>query len=163
MHSQETLTILSFCFGRRSDVAAQVGLIKTKFAKKAWIIIQLKLQGVANKTLAQVFASVVRSMIEYASPSYHPMLSVHLEEQIENLQRMSLKTIYGRDVSYTKALEKFGLESLKIEENCILKKLQQNPPSTKESKKSGFPRRPENLTPFEEPSCTNKKKRERTN
>ena len=102
IRSQESLTILGFCFGRRPDATAHFGLLKNKYAKKAWIIRQLKLQGVDEGTLTKVYAAIIRSMIEYASPAYHLLLSAHLGDQIEKFQRMMLKTIYGSDVSYAR-------------------------------------------------------------
>ena len=73
-------------------------------------------------TILRVFCSVIRSVIEYASPAYHPLLTVQLEEKLEKMQKMSLKTIFGHDKSYAEILEKAGIESLKSRRSAYFEK-----------------------------------------
>ena len=57
-----------------------------------------------------VYCSIVRSIVEYASPVW-AAIPLYLDELIESVQRKALKIIFGR-VDYTEALVLAGLESL---------------------------------------------------
>ena len=63
----------------------------------------------SKKTRCEIFACLVRPVIEYAAAVYEHMLNGDLSEDIERMQRMSLKTIFGRKVSYESALDQSGL------------------------------------------------------
>ena len=54
--------------------------------------------------------SIVRSIVEYASPVW-AAIPLYLDELIDSVQRKALKIIFGR-VDYTEALVLAGLESL---------------------------------------------------
>ena len=56
-----------------------------------------------------VYCSIVRSIVEYASPVW-AAIPLYLDELIESVQRKALKIIFGR-VAYTEALVLAGLES----------------------------------------------------
>ena len=60
--------------------------------------------------LVLVYCSIVRSIVEYASPVW-AAIPLYLDELIESVQRKALKIIFGR-VDYTEALVLAGLESL---------------------------------------------------
>ena len=69
-------------------------------------------------------------VLDYASPVYHPMLNVKLDKQLEDLQRNTLKTIFGHDISYRRALELSGLPTLSQRKSDFfdkfIKKLSEN-------------------------------------
>ena len=112
IESGNELTILGFSFGTKPDVSAHVGLILKKYAARSWMIRHLKNGGVDEKTLVAVYSSVIRSVIEYAVPVYHHMLTGEQSERLERLQRQTLKMVYGFDVSYSEALRRSGLTTL---------------------------------------------------
>ena len=58
-----------------------------------------------------VYYSIVRSIVEYASPVW-AATPLYLDELIESVQRKALKIIFGR-VDYTEAFVLAGLESLR--------------------------------------------------
>ena len=69
-----------------------------------------------------VYSSTVRSVLEYASPVYGPMLNSSQSEDIEKLQRRTLKIIYEYSTSYRRALEISGLTTLEDRRQETLKK-----------------------------------------
>ena len=70
----------------------------------------LKRVGLGTNDLVLVYCSIVRSIVEYASPVW-AAIPLYLDELIESVQRKALKIIFGR-VDYTEALVLAGLESL---------------------------------------------------
>ena len=70
----------------------------------------LKRVGLGTNDLVLVYCSIVRSIVEYASPVW-AAIPLYLDELIESVQRKALKIIFGR-VDYKEALVLAGLEFL---------------------------------------------------
>ena len=66
-------------------------LIKKMFNIRSWLLRYLSLAGVSKYDIAKIFASVIRSVIEYAVPVYHKMLNSNQSDEIEKLQRRSIE------------------------------------------------------------------------
>ena len=113
IESQESMTVLGFRFGNRPNVSEHMRLIRDKFNARSWIVRHLKGAGVPEKDIVKVYASVVRSALEYASPIYHSLLTKAQEEELERMQRQSLKVIYGFTKSYANALKDSGVKTMK--------------------------------------------------
>ena len=84
--------------------------IHKKATKRLFVLRTLKRVGLGTKDLVLVYCSIVRSIVEYASPVW-AAIPLYLDELIESVQRKALKIIFGR-VDYTEALVLAGLESL---------------------------------------------------
>ena len=119
------LILLGFAFDERPTVAAHMDLVRRKFYGRSWLLRHLKQAGVPLSDIAKIYAAVIRSVIEYAAPVYGPMMSGVQSEELERLQRQSLKLIYGYRTSYSKALELAGLKSLSERRDDIMKKFAQ--------------------------------------
>ena len=81
-----------------------------KATMRLFLLRTLKRVGLGTNDLVLVYCSIVRSIIEYASPVW-AAIPLYLDEFIESVQRKALKIIFGR-VDYTEALVLAGLESL---------------------------------------------------
>ena len=84
--------------------------IHKKATKRLFVLQTLKRVGLGTNNLGLVYCSIVRSIVEYASPVW-AAIPLYLDELIEPVQRKGLKIIFGR-VDYTEALVLAGLESL---------------------------------------------------
>ena len=84
--------------------------IHKKATKRLFVLRTLKRVGLGTNDLVLVYCSIVRSIVEYASPVW-AAIPLNLDELIESVQRKALKIIFGR-VDYTEALVLAGLESL---------------------------------------------------
>ena len=62
----------------------------------------LKRVGLGTNDLVLVYCSIVRSIVEYASPVW-AVITLYLDELIESAQQKALKIIFGQ-VEYTEAL-----------------------------------------------------------
>ena len=66
-----------------------------------------------STVLINVYCSMFRPIIEFFHVVYNSMLSEEIDAQIERVQKMALKIIYGFEYKYEELLEKSGLETLK--------------------------------------------------
>ena len=144
---EDSLTILGFAFGTRPDASAHVSLIKKKFGARSWIIRQLRQLGVDPETMIKVYTAIIRSVIEYAVPAFHSLLTSEQDNQIERMQKAILKTNYGDSVPYADALERSGLASLRSRREAIIKKFASKALSNPRISDRRFPVR--NSTPYQ--------------
>ena len=98
--SGESLKLLGFVFGREPGVAQHVIEIKRKFRARFWSLIHLRRAGFKGWQLFKLYMVFVRSVIEYCSVIYHPMLTKGQSEEIERLQRQVVKPCFGWEKSY---------------------------------------------------------------
>jgi len=104
----------------RSDLswAAHVSYILNKVSKRMYCIRYLVRAGVRESDTITVYTSIIRSMLEYACPVWHPGLSVEQSNEIERVQKRCLKLIYP-SLSYNEALSVSGLKRLSVRREAI--------------------------------------------
>ena len=122
IRSTDKLKILGFTFGSRPNVNEHLRTIKQKYGARSWVLRNLKQSGLPESHLVQVYTALIRPVLEYASVSYHHLLTNEQSEEIERLQRISLKTIYGNWFSYSDCLEKSKLKEMKDRRQDIFRK-----------------------------------------
>ena len=90
-----------------------------KGSKRFYAIRALKKCGLTDRQLILVYCSVIRSVLEYASPAWAG-LTQYLNDQIESIQKRALKIIFP-SLCYEDALKKSGLILLRQrrEDACI--------------------------------------------
>ena len=78
-----------------------------KGSKRLYAICALKKCGLTDRQLILVYCSIIRSVLEYASPAWAG-LTQYLSDQIESIQKRALKIIFP-SLCYEDALKKRGL------------------------------------------------------
>ena len=99
-----------------------VHYILGKAAKRMYCIHYLVRAGISDKDIIIVYTSIIRSILEYACPVWHPGLTAKQTKDIERVQKRCLKLIYPT-LSYSEALLLSGLEELGIRRERITKEL----------------------------------------
>ena len=123
IHDQTELKILGFIFGREPTVGAQIQSISLKFRRRVWVLRHLKKASISQADLIKLYKSLVLPVLDYTSVVYHSMLNQKQELELENLQKLALKVIYGvTGVSYVSLLERSSLPSLKDRRITMLDK-----------------------------------------
>ena len=120
--SQPSMTLLGFCFGNRPTVEDHIHLIQKKFNSRSWLPRHLRNAGVPQEDIVKIYASTIRSVVEYAVPVYHPLLTANQADKLESLQRRALKSIFDPKTSYREALERSGLDTLQQRRESIFRK-----------------------------------------
>lgn len=90
---------------------AHVESILNKTAKRMYCIRYLVKAAIRQTDIIQIYCSIIRSVVEYACPVWHPGLSVNQTNELERVQRRCLKIIYP-SLSYVEALSAAGLKKL---------------------------------------------------
>jgi hypothetical protein len=112
MGNSERLKLVGFHLSNRPDVSLHITETVRKVRRRYWVLRHLKRHGLNSDELVQVYGSILRSVIEFCSVVYGPLMTAEQSEDIERLQAQSLKIIYGFDLSYRQVLEKSGLDTL---------------------------------------------------
>ena len=85
-------------------MAAYVELIKRKFNIRSWLLRHLISARMGRNDVAKIYSTVIRPALEYAAPVYGPLLNQASSDEIEKLQRRSMKMIFGHKTSYKDTL-----------------------------------------------------------
>ena len=117
---------VGYTLGRRAGAAEHLKTISRKFGARAGILRHLKKIGIQNDTLVRIYTSLIRLVFEYAAACYHPGLTADQSEQLERLQRISLKVIYGLTTTYQECLRLSGLESLAARRCALFERFVRN-------------------------------------
>ena len=119
--SVESLKLLGFHFSDSPTMGRHVEEIKKKVYNRSWTLVNLKRAGVEPRDILAVYYSIIRSVIEYASVTYHSMLTAEQSNALESLQRMCVRLIFGWDRSYELVRQEEQIELLKArrEEKCL--------------------------------------------
>ena len=112
--SGNELKILGFWFSTEPTVELQVKKMESKFRSRLWALRHLKRSRMKSADLLFIYKSVVRSVLDFACPTYHTMLSVTQSERLERLQRRAMKCIYGVERSYENILSTEDIERLDL-------------------------------------------------
>ena len=84
----------------------------SKARRKLWTIRHLKKAGMGVDDVLKIFNVIVRSTLEYAVPTYHPMLNIDLRDRIESIQKRACRIIFGWNCNYDKLVEDGKVELL---------------------------------------------------
>ena len=109
----DALKLVGFTFGKEPGAGAHVDSIVEKYMQKKWMLHHLSEAGFKGEVLFRLYCCYVRSMIEYCSPVYHPLLTVGQEQQLERLQRHAVRACFGCEVGVEELMELHAIESLK--------------------------------------------------
>ena len=137
MQSVNELKILGFWFSNKPTVELHIRKLEEKFRSRLWTLRKLKKNGMDNTDLLTVFKTVVRSIADFAAPTYHSLLSKTQTESLEKLQRRALKIIYGHSVPYSKCLELSGLDTLDNRREKLVKNFAEKQQRTTDSRTGG--------------------------
>ena len=112
VESCDKLKMLGFMFGKDPSVQTHVNFMLEKARKKLWLLRHLKRAGLEVDDMLKLFNTIIRPTVEFAAPTYHPMLNVKMTKEIEGIQKRASKIIFGWDSSYADLIEDGRLKSL---------------------------------------------------
>jgi len=73
---------------------AHVSYILSKTSKRIYCILNLCKAGLLMRDIVYIYCSVIRSVLEYACPVWHPGLTSKLSKDIECVQKRCLRIIF---------------------------------------------------------------------
>ena len=114
IESQDTLSIVGYTFGKKPGPQAHLDSIKRKVSARSWIVRNLKKPQIPTGKLVQVYCAMIRPLLEYAAPVFHPLLTQEQSEALEKQQRSVMKTIFGFSTPYRECLRIAGIQELHV-------------------------------------------------
>ena len=69
------MKLVGFTFGNRPGAGEHVKAIEDKVQSKIWMLYKLRNAGFKGDNLFKLYCCYLRSIIEYCSVVYHPMLT----------------------------------------------------------------------------------------
>ena len=92
-----------------------------KASNRIFTITLLKRSGVKSSDLCVIYSSIIRSLLEYAAPVWHPGLTGDQSDMLENIQKRVMRIIYP-NLKYQKALELCKLPTLQSRKSILCKR-----------------------------------------
>ena len=127
-------------FGSSPNVNAHVDYMLSKVNRKLWTLRNIKKAGMSKDDMINVFNTIIRPVCDFASVTYHSMLTLEQSEEIERVQKRAMRIILGWDTNYRELIDTGKVESLKKRRERMTlnfaKKTESNPRF-----KKWFPRR----------------------
>jgi DNA-directed RNA polymerase subunit N (RpoN/RPB10) len=90
---------------------SHVTYMLSKVSKRMYCIHNLIRAGVSARDLIDVYCSIIRSVLEYACPVWHPGLSKSQTKEIERVQKRFFRLVFP-NLTYLEALSAAGVDKL---------------------------------------------------
>lgn len=113
LRCQDGFKALGMRFSNSPDMSAHVDWIVKSMRSCLWILRNLKRSRFTSEELVKVYSTMLRPVAEYCCVVYHSSLTDRQDEQLERMQNLALKCIYGPFISARKMRKMFGLQSLR--------------------------------------------------
>ena len=115
------MKLLGFVFNERPDISKQIENLISRATKRMFVL-RYYSGFMPGKDLKKLYSSLVCSVLEYSSTTYHSMLTRKQENDLENIQKKCLRCIFGYGKTYEELLKESGFATLKARrENAILR------------------------------------------
>ena len=101
-----------------------------------------KKAGMAPCDLLYMYCTVLRPVLDFATPTYHPLLNITQTKSLESLQRRALKIVYGTEIGYQEALALANITTLQERREAITLKFATNAQSNPRFTDRWFPKKP---------------------
>ena len=88
MKSSKDLKLLGFNFTDTPTVHGHVEALTKKVHQRTWSLINLKRAGVKEKDILDIYKSLIRSVLDYGSVSYHSLLTATQEGELETAENL---------------------------------------------------------------------------
>ena len=108
----ETMKLVGFTFGSRPGAAAHLEVVRDRIKRRMWMLYNLRDAGFKGRVLYRLYCCYLRSIIDYCSVVYHPMLTLEQEGELERLHNLAIKVCFGFGKPSDQVKEEQGIESL---------------------------------------------------
>ena len=137
--------MLGFWFGRRPNANVHVKKMAAKFRSRLWALRHLKNAGMEVEDLKKIYISVVLPVLDFACPTYHPLLSQTQADLLESLQKRASKIIFGFGSSYRDLIARGKLQLLEERRKNLCLNFAKKASTDSRFADKWFPRRPETI------------------
>ena len=139
------LKLLGFWFGNKPNVDVHVTKMCNKFRSRLWALRHLKMAGMDSEDLRKIYLSVLRPVLDFASPTYHPLLSKTQTYMLEALQKRAAKVIFGTERSYSDIISSGDLQLLEERRRNLCLSFAKKTACSERFGAAWFPKRPKSI------------------
>ena len=119
--SGKNLKILGFNFNEYPSVRHHIEIMLNTARLRLWTLRFLKKSGLDQLDLLHFYKVFVRSILDFAVPTYHPQLSADLSSEIERVQATAMKIIFPL-VAYHTVLENQIIEEHQLRRERMVRR-----------------------------------------
>ena len=94
-------------------MAAHVEVLRKRVRRLYWNLYYLREHSFRQDDLVAVFKSILRPVLDYCCPVFHPLLTEEQDEILERLQSYALRITYGNGMSAGAMRKLAGLTTLR--------------------------------------------------
>ena len=98
-----------------------IDTVTSKIASRLYFLRLLKRAGVTYSDLMSFYCTVIRPIVEYASPVWHTSLTAAQSDILESLQKRAMNIIFPGD-NYTVALTIAGVDTLRSRRETLTRR-----------------------------------------
>jgi len=96
--------------------------ISRKVASRLYFLKQLKRAGAGLNDMLNFYCSMIRPVLEYASPVWHSSLTVAQTKALEYLQKRAMNIMFSGGIDYTTCLIIAGVDTLATRREYLTKR-----------------------------------------
>ena len=122
IHGGKELKVLGFWFNNSPSVGLHVEKMLAKTRARLWSLRKLKANGLAENDLHKTYTTYIRPILDYAVPTYHSQLTAEQASEIERLQAVAMKIVYGPLVAYHTVIDQGLIEMHSTRRETLFKK-----------------------------------------
>ena len=125
--SVSSVKILGFWFSTSPGVGLHVSHMLNKVRSRLWSLRKLKASGLNSQDLLNIYKCSIPPILDYVVPTYHSQLTQEMSNEIECLQAVAMKIVFGYKVSYQTVIDNDFIEThLERRERIVLKFVRKN-------------------------------------
>ena len=122
----DSFKVLGITLDPKLSMNAHIKEIERKVAKRIYILRTLKKNGADVDALIMVYKAQIRSIIEYGSPAFMPLLTEGQIHRLERMQNLCIKTCTSFEMRSSEIRERYQIQTirermLKLTDNMIRK------------------------------------------
>lgn len=112
VESVNLLKLVGFTFGQDPTAASHVDSIKDSFRRRMWMVYHLRRAGFRRRILYRLCCCYLRSIVEYCSAVYHPILNKSQVDDLQAMHRLAIRLCFGFSVLVENIMVEQSIESL---------------------------------------------------
>ena len=110
---QNSMKMLGVTLDCDRSFRTHISNMRSRLRRRTWALSKLRKKGLCEEKLIKAYTSLIRPVVEHASPVWHSSITAEQSEVLERQQIQALKNIYGTGLSAQKMRIKADIPTLR--------------------------------------------------
>lgn len=106
-----SLKVLGLTLDSNFTFKSHVENLRNKMRRKTWALLKMKKAGLCQRDLIQSYKTLIRPVVEYVVPVWHPLITAEQASELERQQTQALRNIFGPGMSAKRMRETADIDS----------------------------------------------------